>query len=167
MSAAFELARLGRSVGIVAVFTILGPLVIATMLATVVLTVGVSFVQLLLALVSLEALRPWLSVAVILLVVFTIVAAVPPAFAAGLVFAIASVYFGASALRVALLAAILVSVGVVLMGFLVSVSEASPVMLPSVQGARQAVALTLALAVPALAAAALCWLVSRPLHRPA
>ena len=75
MSTAFELARFGRSLGIVAVFNVLGPLVIASIFAIVVLVLGLSFLQLVLSLVSLEVLRPWLSVAGILLLMFTLVAA--------------------------------------------------------------------------------------------
>jgi hypothetical protein len=167
VSIAFELARFGRSLGIVAVFTVLGPLVIASIFAIVVLVLGLSFLQLVLSLVSLEVLRPWLSIAGVLLLVFTLVAAVPPAFAAGLAFAVASVYFGANALRVALLVAAIASIGIVVMGFLVSVSEAAPVLLPNVQGVVQACALAVFLTIPALTAASLCWFVSRPLHRSA
>jgi hypothetical protein len=165
VSAALEIKRVGRSLGIIAVFTVLGPIVIAACLLLVLLVVGAPLLQLMLTMVDLEALRPWLSIAAFLLVIFGLVASVPPACVTELAFAVASVYFGANSLWVAVAAAALVGIGIVVMGFFVSPSESSALLVPSVQGARQAFALALFLTVPAAAAASLCWLATRTLHR--
>jgi hypothetical protein len=165
VSAAFELKRVGRSLGIVAVFTVLGPLVVGAMLLLVVLAVGVPILQLLLTIIDLEALRPWLSIAAFLLVMIGLVVAVPPACLTGFAFAVAAVYFGANSVWVAIAAAALVGIGIVVMGFFVSPSDSSALMVPSPQGLRQAVVLSLVLTFPAAAAASLCWLASRALHR--
>jgi hypothetical protein len=165
VNAAFEIKRVGRSVGIVAVFTVLGSIVVGAFLLLVVLVVGAPLLQLLLTMIDLEALRPLLSIAAFLLVVFGLMASVPPAFVTGLAFAVASVYFGANSVWVAVAAAALVGIGIVVMGFFVSSSDSSTLLVPSVRGARQALVLTIFLTVPATAAASLCWLATRKLHR--
>ena len=165
MNAAFELKRVARSLGIVAVFAILGPIVVAAFFMLVVLIVGIPVLQLLLTMVDLDALRPWLSIAAFLLIMFSLVAAVPPAAITGIAFAITSVYFRRNAVWVAVLVAALVALGIVVMGFFVSSSDSSTLLVPSVQGARQALALSVFLAVPAVVAASLCWLATRRLHR--
>ena len=55
--------------------------------------------------------------------------------------------------------------GVVALGFFMSPSESSPLLLPSVKGLRRGAVLALFLSVPAAIAAYLCWLFSRLLHR--
>jgi hypothetical protein len=165
VNAASEIKRAGRSLGIVAVFTILGPIVVAAFLLLVVLVAGVPLLQLILLMADLETLRPWLSIAVFLLVMFSLVAAVPPAFITGLAFAVASVYFGANSIWIAVAAAALVGIGMVAVGFFVSPPESSALLVPSVQGLRQGLALSVFLVVPAALAASLCWLATRKLHR--
>jgi hypothetical protein len=83
----------------------------------------------------------------------------------GLAFAIASVYFGLNSLWTALAIVGILVLGVVVFGFFSAASESSPLLLPTVQGLRQASTLALLLAIPGTLAASVCWLVSRPLHR--
>ena len=165
MNTAFELKRVGRSLGIVAVFSILGPIAVAAFFMLVVLVVGIPLLQLMLTMVDLEALRPWLSIAAFLLIVFSLAAAVPPAAITGIAFAVTSVYFRRNAVWVAVLIAALVSLGIVVMGFFVPSADSTTLLVPSVRGAGQALALSVFLAVPAIVAASLCWLVTRRLHR--
>jgi hypothetical protein len=164
MTVAFESRRLARSLGIVIIFTIVGPLAATAVFGLFILVVGVPLLQIMLELVDLGALSAWLSVAVFLLVFFALAAAVAPAVLAGLIFAIASVYGGMNSLWVALAIVGTLVLGVVALGFFVSPSESSPLLLPSVKGLRQGAFLALFLSIPAAIAASLCWLFSRPLH---
>ena len=165
MSVAFEFKRLARSLGIVVIFTIVGPLAATAVFGLFVLLVGVPMLQIMLGLVELETVRAWLSVAVFLLVFFALAAAAIPSVIAGLAFAIASVYCGKNSLWVALAIVGTLMIGVVAFGFFVSPSESSPLLLPSVKGLRQGAFLALFLSIPAAIAVSLCWLFSRPLHR--
>jgi hypothetical protein len=161
----FELRRVGRSLGILLVFAIVGPLVVTAVFAFFFLLIGVPMLQLMLIFFDLESLRPWLSIAAFLLFMFTLVAAAPPSVIAGLAFAIASVYFGLNSLWTALAIVGILVLGVVIIGFIAASSESSPLLLPTVQGLRQGATLALFLAIPGALAASICWLASRPLHR--
>jgi hypothetical protein len=165
MSVGYEFERLARSFGIVVIFALAGPLIIATLFVLFISIIGVQLVQLMLEFVQLETLRPWLSIAFFLLVFFAIVAAVPASALAGLFFAIAAIYLGWNSLRTALVVVAIMVTGVVILGSFTTTSENSPLFLPSVQGLRQGFWLALFLFVPAAIAASLCWLFTRPLHR--
>jgi hypothetical protein len=78
VTVAFEFARVGRSLGILLVFAIVGPLVVTAVVAFFFLLIGVPMLQLMLIFFDLEALRPWLSIAAFLLFMFILVAAAPP-----------------------------------------------------------------------------------------
>ncbi len=160
-----SIQRLARSLGIIAVFTIVGPLAATAVFGFFILLLGVPMLQIMLELVELQTLQAWLSVAVFLLVFFALVAAITPAIIAGIAFAIVSVYFGMNSLWVALAIAGSMVLGVVALGFFLSPSESSPLLLPGVAGLRQGAFLALFLSIPAAVAATLCWLFSRPLHR--
>jgi hypothetical protein len=165
MTVAGELGRFARGFGIVLVFAIVGPLVMTMLFTTFLFVLGVQMLQILLTFFELDALRPWLSIAVFLLVFFTFVATLPAAAAAGIIFAITAVYAGMNSLWTAIIVVGIMVVGVVILGFFISPSENSPLFLPSVQGLRQGFWLSLFLFVPAAIAASFCWLFSRPLHR--
>jgi hypothetical protein len=157
--------RLARSLGVVAIFAIVGPLAVTAVFGAFVLVVGIPMLQVMLDVVELETIRNWLSVAVFLLIFFALAATVLPSVFAGVVFAIVAVYCGMNSLWVALAIVGLMVLGVVALGFIISPSESSPLLLPSVKGLRQGAFLALFLAIPAAIAACLCWLFSRPLHR--
>jgi hypothetical protein len=165
VSVTHEIGRFARSLGIVAIFTMVGPLVVAAVFGFFVLAIGIQVVQLMLEFFELEALRPWLSIAFSLLLFFGLVAAVPGAAVAGVTFAVAAIYLGMNSLWTALVVAAIMVAGIVILGFFFSPSESSAFFLPSLQGMRQGFWLALFLFVPAAIAASLCWIFSRPLHR--
>jgi hypothetical protein len=165
MTADLAFKRLARSLGIVAIFAIVGPIVVTTVFGLIFLWIGVPMVQILLEFFKLESLSEWLSAAVFLLVFFSLAGAVMPSAIAGLAFAIASVYCGMNSLWAALVIVGIMVIGVVALSLFVSPSESSPLVLPSVDGLRQGAFLALFLSIPAAIAASLCWLLSRPLHR--
>jgi len=160
-----EFGRFARSLGIVLTFAIVGPLVMTVLFTTFLFALGVQMLQIMLTFFELDALRPWLSIALFLLVFFTFVATIPASAAAGMIFAITAVYGGVNSLWTAIIVVGIMVVGVVTLGFFVSPSENSPLFVPSVQGLRQGFWLALFLFVPAAIAASFCWLFSRPLHR--
>jgi hypothetical protein len=165
MTATSSFNRVARTLGIIAIFAIVGPLAVTAVFAIFLLVVGVPMLQLMLEFFKLESLRAWLSIAVFLLIFFSLFAAVTPSIIAGIAFAIASVYCGMNSLWVALAIVGCMVLGVVALGFFISPSESSPTLLPSVEGLRQGAVLALFLSIPAAIAASLCWLFSRPLHR--
>jgi len=165
VTVAGEFGRFARSLGIVLTFAIVGPLVMTVLFTTFLFALGVQMLQIMLTFFELDALRPWLSIALFLLVFFTFVATIPASAAAGMIFAITAVYGGVNSLWTAIIVVGIMVVGVVTLGFFVSPSENSPLFVPSVQGLRQGFWLALFLFVPAAIAASFCWLFSRPLHR--
>ena len=165
MSAAYELGRVARSTGIVAIFAMVGPLIITTLFGAFILALGLEMLRLMLSFFGLESFGPLLKIAFFILLFLAFVATVPASALAGFFFAIAALYFGKASLWAVLIVTAAMAAGVVLLGFFVSPSENSPLFLPSVEGLRQGLALTLFLFIPGAIAASLCWLISRPLHR--
>ncbi len=165
MSAVFEIRRFARWLGIVAIFSFVGPLAITALFACLVLVVGIPLLDTLLQIVGLKILQNWLSAAVFLLIFFAFASALIPSILAGTIFAIASVYCGLTSVWAALVVAGALVVGVVVLGFFMSPSESSPLLLPGVKGMQQGVFLALFLSIPAAIAAYLGWFFSRPLHR--
>jgi len=156
---------LARSLGIVAIFAIVGPVAATAIVAGFILALGAPLLEILFDLIGLETLRSWLSIAIFLLVFFTLVAAFVPSAVAGIAFAVASVYFSQTSVWAALACAVAAVIGIVALGFVHVPSESSPLLLPGVKGLQQGAALVLVLSVPAAVAASLSWLFSRPLHR--
>jgi len=165
MSATYEIGRLARSHGIVAIFSFVGPLAVTMVFACIVVAVGVPLLDTLLQIFELRILQNWLSAAVFLLMFLAFASALIPSIATGLLFALASVYCGLTSVWAALATAAAVVVGVIALGFLVSPSEPSPLLLPGVKGVQQGAFLALFLSIPAAFAAYLSWFFSRPLHR--
>jgi hypothetical protein len=166
MSVGVELKRFARAIGIMAIFTIVGPLILTALVGIFFSVLGLPVLSLLLEFTELEVLRPWLQIALVLLFFFAFVATIVPSFMAGFAFALFAVYAGLNTLWTALGVAAALVIGVVVLGFFGAPSdEAGPLLLPSVQGVRQAAWLALFLMVPSAIAASVCWLVSRPLHR--
>jgi hypothetical protein len=157
--------RLARSLGIVAVFAIIAPLIITALFGALILALGLELVRLMLSLFGLESFGPLLKTAFFILLFFAFVAAVPASILAGIFFAIAALYFGKASLWAALIVTAALAAGVVLLGFFLAPSQNSPLFLPSVDGLRQGASLALFLFIPGALAASLCWLISRPLHR--
>lgn len=157
--------RFGRAIGVVAIFSIVGALAMAAVVALVVVALGAPIVELVFAVVDLDALCGVLSIAVWLLAFVVVIATVLPAMAAGLVFAMAAIYAVLNPIWMAWLAAAVAIAAVVLLGAFIEPTESSAVMLPSTRSLPQALSLSVLLAALAIGPASLCWWLARPLHR--
>jgi hypothetical protein len=157
--------RLSRLIGIVAIFSIVGPLAMAALVSLIVVALGAPILQLVFAVVDLDALHGVLSIAVWLLAFVVILATSLPSVAAGLTFALAAVYAGLNAIWMAWLGAAVGIAAVVLFGSFIRPSESSAVMLPGVESLPQALSLSAMLAALAIGPASLCWWLAKPLHR--
>jgi hypothetical protein len=157
--------RLGRAIGIVLIFSIMGPLAFAALILSIVAGFGAPLLQMSLAVVSLDWLNTVISVALWLLVMATLLASFPPSAVAGCIFAIVAVYAGVNAIWMAWLAVALAIIGVIALGFFVIPDESSAVILPSARSAGETFALFGVLAVLAVLPTTLCWWLTRPLHR--
>ncbi|CAN5171648.1 hypothetical protein BH11PSE4_BH11PSE4_38000 [soil metagenome] len=160
-----SLRRLLRFIGIVAIFCSVGPLAMAAVVMLIVVALGAPIVQLLFAVVDLDALRGVLSIAVWLLAFIVVIATLLPSLVAGLIFAVAALYAGLNPIWMAWLAAAVSIAAVILLGAFVQPPESSPLMLPGTQSLPQALSLSAMLAVLAIGPASLCWWLAKPLHR--
>ena len=165
MSLAASFRRLGRLIGIIMIFSVVGPLAIAAVTSLIVVAFGAALLQLVLAFVDLNALHPVISVAVGLLAFLAVLASVVPSAVTGIIFASVAVYAGIGAIWMAWIAAALAISGVVVCGMLFIPSESSAVILPSVRSAHQALWLFAMLAALAVVPTSLCWWLAKPLHR--
>jgi hypothetical protein len=157
--------RLSRVAGIVVIFSIVGPLTTAALVAVTVTALGAAVLQMFLVFLELEALRALVSIAVVLLAIVTILASFLPAVVAGLIFALAAVYADLNTIWMAWLAAAVGAAGFVMVGMFVVPSETSAVIVPSVRSAPEALKLSAMFAVVAVIPASLCWWLAKPLHR--
>lgn len=157
--------RFARTIGIVLIFSVAGPLTMAALISLIAVALGAALLQMFLALLELEALRTMVSVAVVLLALATTLAAFLPSVAAGLVFALVAVYGGVNMIWMAWLAAAIAVVGFVVFGTFVVPSESSALILPDVRSVQQALKLSAVLAVLTIIPASLCWWLAKPLHR--
>lgn len=159
------LKRAARFLGIVAIFTIMGPLTIAAIVSLLIVALGAPLLQLLLAIADLDALRTVASFAAWLLAAVAILASFLPSVAAGIIFAWTAVYADINAIWMAWLAAGTAAAGFIVFGMFIHPSESSALILPSVQSPAQALSLFSLLGVLAFFAASFCWWLARPLHR--
>ena len=159
------LKRAARFIGIVAIFTVVGPLTIAAIVSLLIVTLGAPLLQLLLAIADLDALRTVASFAAWLLAAVAILASFLPSVAAGTIFAWTAIYADINAIWMAWLAAGIAAAGFIVFGMFIHPSESSALILPSVQSPAQALSLFSVLGVLAFIAASFCWWLARPLHR--
>ena len=159
------LKRALRFLGIVAIFTVVGPLTIAAIVSLLIIALGAPLLQLLLAIADLDALRSVASFAVWLLAAVAILASFLPSVAAGIIFAWTAVYADINTIWMAWLAAGIAAAGFIVFGMFIHPSESSALILPSVQSPAQALSLFTMLAVLAFLAASFCWWLAGPLHR--
>ncbi|MES2750909.1 MAG: hypothetical protein V4661_06015 [Pseudomonadota bacterium] len=160
-----SLKRFARFLGIVAIFTIAGPLTIAAIVSLLVISLGAPLLQLLLAIADLDALRTVASFAAWLLAAVAILASFLPSVAAGIIFAWTAIYAHINAIWMAWIAALIAVIGFVIFGMFIRPTESSALILPSVQSWSQALSLSVMLGVLAFLAASFCWWLARPLHR--
>ncbi len=161
--AVFQL--LVRAIGIVLIFSVVGPLTIAALISLIAVAFGAALLQLFLALIELDAMRTMMSVAVWLLAFVTVLASLLPSIAAGLIIAVAAVYAKINMIWMAWLATAIAVAGFVIFGVFVVPSESSAVILPDVKSVRQALTLSAVLGGLAIVPASLCWWLAKPLHR--
>ncbi len=161
--AVFQL--LVRAIGIVLIFSVVGPLTIAALISLIAVAFGAALLQLFLALIELDAMRTMMSVAVWLLAFVTVLASLLPSIAAGLIFAVAAVYAKINMIWMAWLATAIAVAGFVIFGVFVVPSESSAVILPDVKSVRQALTLSAVLGGLVIVPASLCWWLAKPLHR--
>lgn len=157
--------RLSCVVGIVVVFSVVGPLTTAALVSVVVTALGAAVLQMFFVLLDLEALRALASIAILLLAIATVLASFLPAVVAGLIFAFAAVYADVNMIWMAWLAAAVAASGFVALGMFVVPSETSAVIVPSVHSVPEALKLSAMLAIVAVIPASLCWWLAKPLHR--
>jgi hypothetical protein len=163
MAAAFR--RLGRAIGIVLIFSVVGPLAFATLILLIVAGFGAPLLQIALASFDLGGLSTIVSVALWLLVMATLLASFPPSAVAGCIFAVAAVYAGINAVWMAWLAVALAIIGVIMLGIFIIPDESSAVILPSARSASETLSLFAVLAILAVLPTTLCWWLTKPLHR--
>jgi hypothetical protein len=155
-----------RIIGIVAIFTMVGPLAFATQVVLMMAGFNAPLVELLKMLLKVETVNILISVAVWVLAIGSILAAIPPSAIAGFIFALAAVGTGLKAVWMAWLAVAAAIAGIFILGHVVIPSQSSAVILPSAQNAGQGVALFLMLNILAILPTALCWWLARSLLLP-
>jgi hypothetical protein len=159
------LRSFGRAIGIVLIFSIVGPLAFATLILLIVAGFGAPLLQIILAFANAGALSTVVSVALWLLVIATLLASFPPSVVAGCIFALVAVYAGVNAVWMAWLAVALAIIGVIALGVFFIPDESSAVILPSARSAGETLSLFAVLAVLAIVPTTLCWWLAKPLHR--
>jgi hypothetical protein len=157
--------RLGRVIGIVLIFSIVGPLAFATLILLIVAGFSAPLLQMALAYVNLDGFSTVVSVALWLLVVATWLASFPPSVVAACIFALVAVYAGVNAVWMAWLAVALAIIGVIVLGIFIIPDESSAVILPSARSAGETLSLFAVLTVLAIVPTTLCWWLAKPLHR--
>jgi hypothetical protein len=155
----------GRMIGIVLIFSIVGPLAFATLILLIVAGFSAPLLQMSLDLVNLGALGTVVSVALWLLVVATWLASFPPSVVAGCIFALVAVYAGINAVWMAWLAVAVAIMGVIVLGIFIIPDQSSAVILPSARSASETLSLFAVLAVLAMLPTTLSWWLAKPLHR--
>jgi hypothetical protein len=164
VSAGIIIGGVGRMLGIVAIFSLLGPPVFSALVLLIVATFRAPLVELLQLLVNPDALRTLLSIADWVLGIAAMLAAFPPSAITGLIFALAAVGAGVNAFWAAWLAAAVAVAAIIVLGLFIVPQESSAAILPKAQTAGQAVALFVMLTVLAIPPTTLCWWLAKPLH---
>jgi hypothetical protein len=152
-------------IGIVLIFSIVGPLAFATLIVLIVAGFSAPLLQMSLAILHLDGMSTLVSVALWVLVFATLLASFPPSVVAGGIFALVSVYAGIHAIWMAWLAVALAILGVIALGFFFVPGESTAMILPSARSVGETLSLFAVLAVLALVPTSLCWWFAKPLHR--
>lgn len=154
-----------RVAGTVAIFAILGTLAIVVLSALAMAAFGALLLQIFIDLTGIAIRTDLAFIAILLFIGFMAVASILPMLATGLVFALFAFGLAWRGIWFAWLAVLIVMVFYLVAGMLIVPAESSPLILPALTDAMQALRLGAGLALPAIAVASLCWLASRPLHR--
>jgi hypothetical protein len=156
---------LARAVGIIMIFSVVGPLAFAAVVLVIVGGPSGALLQFFLFFFDPSATRTVASVAGWVLAVAMLLASFPPSALAGIIFALAAVYAGTNALWVAWLAVAVAIIGVLVLGAFIIPDESSAVILPNVRSAGQALRSFAILAALATVPTTLCWWLAKPLSR--
>jgi len=157
--------RLAQVVGIILIFSVVGPLTFATLVLLLVVGFGAPLLQLLLAFVVHGALFTTAAVAGWLLTIAMLMGSLPPYIVAGGIFASVAVYAGMNALWTAWLAVAVGIIGVLVLGSIAIPHGWSFIIVPNIQSARQALASFAVLATLAILPTTVCWRLAQPLSR--
>jgi hypothetical protein len=156
---------IARVVGIVAIFSIAGPLAFAALILLLVLGVGAPFFELLRDFVNAGGVSTLVSVAVWVLTIGALLAAFPPSMMSGVIFALAAVCTGFNSIWIAWCGVATAIAVLILIGAFHVPDESSAVVLPHMRGAEPVARAFAALNVFALLPTAFCWWLTKPLHR--
>jgi hypothetical protein len=157
--------RFARAIGIIVIFSVVGPLTFAMFVLLMVVGFGAPLLPLLLASVYQGMLFTTVSVADWLLTIAMLKGSFPPYIVAGSIVASVAAYAGMNGLWMAWLAVAVAILGVLALGSLVNLHGSSVVFLPHIQSARQALASFAVLAALAVLPTTLCWWLTQPLSR--
>jgi hypothetical protein len=156
---------LARVVGIIMIFSVVGPLAFMAFVSLIVGGPSGALPQLFLFFIDPGAKPSVVSVAGWVFAVAAMLASFPPSALAGIIFALAAVYAGTNAFWVAWLAVAVAIIGVLVVGAFIIPDESSAVILPNVRSVGQALQQFAVLAVLAILPTTLCWWLTKPLSR--
>ena len=159
------LGGVARTIAIVAIFSVVGPLAFVALILLLVLGVGAPFLELLRAFAGLGSVSTLVSVAAWVLTIGAMLAAFPPSVLTGVIFAMAAICTGLNAVWMAWCAAAVAIAGLILIGAFYVPDESSAVLLPNIRGAEPIARAFFALNVFALLPTTFCWWLAKPLHR--
>jgi hypothetical protein len=156
---------LARVVGIIMIFSVVGPLAFTAVVSLIVGGPSGALLQLFLFFIDPGAKSTVVSVAGWVFGVAAMLASFPPSALAGIIFALAAVYAGTNAFWVAWLAVAVAIIGVLVLGAFIIPDESSAVILPNVRSVGQALQQFFVLAALAILPTTLCWWLAKPLSR--
>ena len=160
------LGGVARMIAISAIFCIAGPIAFAALILLLVLGVGAPFLELLRDIASPGGgISTLASAAAWVLTIVAMLAAFPPSVMAGVIFALAAVCAGFSAVWMSWCATAVAIAGIILIGAFYVPEESSAVVLPNFRGAEPVIRAFVGLNVLALLPTTFCWWLARPLHR--
>jgi hypothetical protein len=159
------LGGFARVVGIVAIFSIVGPFAFAALILFLVVGVGAPFLELLCDFASLGSISTLVSVAAWVLTIGAMLAAFPPSVMTGVIFGLAAVCAGFNAVWMSWSAAAVAIAAIILIGAFYVPDESSAVLLPNIRGLEPVARAFVGLNLFALLPTTFCWWLAKPLHR--
>lgn len=158
------LSGVARAIGIVAIFSVVGPLAFAALILLLVLGVGAPLLELMKDFANAGGVSTLMSAAAWVLMIGALLAAFPPSVMTGVVFALASVCAGVSSVWMSWCATAVAIAGIIMIGTFYIPEESSAVLLPSIRGVEPIVRAFVGLNVLAVLPTIFCWWLARPLH---
>ena len=159
------LGGVARMIAISAIFSVGGPIAFAVLILLLVLGIGAPFLELLRDFANPGGVSTLMSAAVWVLTIVALLAAFPPSVMAGVIFALAAVCAGFSAVWMSWCATAVAIAGIILVGAFYVPDESSAVLLPNVHDTEPVIRAFVGLNVLALLPTTFCWWLARPLHR--